>query len=620
MAQHIPQETIEEIRKQVNIVDVIGQYVQLKKSGKNYLGLCPFHDERSPSFSVVEDKQIFYCFGCGKGGNVFRFLQEIEGVSFPEAVLKVAEDVEYAIDPKWQLANSTPEDLNASGRNEKLVRLHEKAADIYHHLLCNTKNGTKALAYLKERGISDESIETFKIGFAPKERTFLHQVFENDGIDPELMEASGLLIQRDNSEYLDRFYERIMFPIMDQHGKCIAFSGRIFLEDSSNEKAMPKYLNSPETEIFNKRLTLFNFDKARAEIRKSKEVTLFEGFMDVISAYEAGVRNGVASMGTSLTNEQISSLQKISNEVLICYDGDDAGIAATNRAVQLLTDHSTLDISILSLPEKLDPDEYIRKYGKSSFKEFTLHGRETIFTFKMEYYKQNKNLENEKEKLVYIDELLNELVEVPSVVEREMYFNQLSSKFSISVDSLTQQFQKIKIGIQEKNRKKNNQIRQQTQISKEIPASFNQQQASRNQVEKAEQLLLYRIMNSPSVAKKISQIPDFSFVHDSFQELYVHFLDFMSLRGAFEPADFFDYLHEDYLKKELMDIIYLSISEESSTREIDDCLSILSKANVVNDIKEKKLAQQEARRVGNKQLEQDLAIEIIRLIKIYKAE
>lgn len=222
MAQRIPQEVIEEVRQRTNIVDVVGQYVQLKKSGKNYMGLCPFHEERSPSFSVAEDKQIFHCFGCGKGGTVFNFLQEIEGINFPESVRRVAELEQIPVNIDW--TNTMDSNPTENVQNRKLIELHKKAADLYHHVLMNTQIGEPALNYLLERGLTKELIETFKIGFAPQKRDFLSQVFQNEEVAEDLSKESGLFIQRDNGEFLDRFYQRVMFPISDDRGNVIAFS------------------------------------------------------------------------------------------------------------------------------------------------------------------------------------------------------------------------------------------------------------------------------------------------------------------------------------------------------------------------------------------------------------
>lgn len=541
MAQRIPQEVIEEVRHRTNIVDIIGQYVQLKKSGKNYMGLCPFHEERSPSFSVAEDKQIFHCFGCGKGGTVFNFLQEIEGISFPESVKRIADLEHLSVDFDW----SEPREVADTPENQQrrsLLQLHSKAAELYHHILVNTKIGEPALNYLLERGLTQELIETFQIGFAPQKRDFLSQVFKNEQLDETLFEPSGLFVQRDNGTFLDRFYQRIMFPINDPQGNVIAFSGRLLKTADFPGDEMPKYLNSPETTLFNKRETLFNFDKARKEIRKENTVLLFEGFMDVIAAWQSGVKSGVASMGTSLTNEQIRRLERVAKEVVICYDGDNAGVQATNRAIQLLQENSHFDLSIVSIPEKLDPDEYVRKYGAEAFQNLANHGRETVFSFKMNYHRLTRNMNNEKEQLDYVNELLRELTNVQSPLERDRYLNQIAQEFQLSVHSLEEQFNQLK----QEQRSVQRQERQQFYQDEMMPPPMEEPVFEENhvqnklpltQVQKAERSLLFRLMNEQGVRQTVQQLPDFSFAHDEYQELYFLLESYATLHQSFDIAN-----------------------------------------------------------------------------------
>ena len=565
MAQRIPQEVIEEVRHRTNIVDIIGQYVQLKKSGKNYMGLCPFHEERSPSFSVAEDKQIFHCFGCGKGGTVFNFLQEIEGISFPESVKRVADLEHLSVDFDW----SEPREVADTPENQQrrsLLQLHSKAAELYHHILVNTKIGEPALNYLLERGLTQELIETFQIGFAPQKRDFLSQVFKNEQLDETLFEPSGLFVQRDNGTFLDRFYQRIMFPINDPQGNVIAFSGRLLKTADFPGDEMPKYLNSPETTLFNKRETLFNFDKARKEIRKENTVLLFEGFMDVIAAWQSGVKSGVASMGTSLTNEQIRRLERVAKEVVICYDGDNAGVQATNRAIQLLQENSHFDLSIVSIPEKLDPDEYVRKYGAEAFQNLANHGRETVFSFKMNYHRLTRNMNNEKEQLDYVNELLRELTNVQSPLERDRYLNQIAQEFQLSVHSLEEQFNQLK----QEQRSVQRQERQQFYQDEMMPPPMEEPVFEENQ--------------------------------------------------SFDIADFINFLQDNQTKQLAIEIAYQNLSEESSEREVADLLHVIALSSIAEAIEQKKIQQQEAKRVGNQQLEAELTMEIIQLARQLKAQ
>lgn len=624
MVQRIPQEVIEEVRHRTNIVDIIGQYVQLKKSGKNYMGLCPFHEERSPSFSVAEDKQIFHCFGCGKGGTVFNFLQEIEGISFPESVKRVADLEHLSVDFDW----SEPREVADTPENQQrrsLLQLHSKAAELYHHILVNTKIGEPALNYLLERGLTQELIETFQIGFAPQKRDFLSQVFKNEQLDETLFEPSGLFVQRDNGTFLDRFYQRIMFPINDPQGNVIAFSGRLLKTADFPGDEMPKYLNSPETTLFNKRETLFNFDKARKEIRKENTVLLFEGFMDVIAAWQSGVKSGVASMGTSLTNEQIRRLERVAKEVVICYDGDNAGVQATNRAIQLLQENSHFDLSIVSIPEKLDPDEYVRKYGAEAFQNLANHGRETVFSFKMNYHRLTRNMNNEKEQLDYVNELLRELTNVQSPLERDRYLNQIAQEFQLSVHSLEEQFNQLK----QEQRSVQRQERQQFYQDEMMPPPMEEPVFEENhvqnklpltQVQKAERSLLFRLMNEQGVRQTVQQLPDFSFAHDEYQELYFLLESYATLHQSFDIADFINFLQDNQTKQLAIEIAYQNLSEESSEREVADLLHVIALSSIAEAIEQKKIQQQEAKRVGNQQLEAELTMEIIQLARQLKAQ
>lgn len=624
MAQRIPQEVIEEVRHRTNIVDIIGQYVQLKKSGKNYMGLCPFHEERSPSFSVAEDKQIFHCFGCGKGGTVFNFLQEIEGISFPESVKRVADLEHLSVDFDW----SEPREVADTPENQQrrsLLQLHSKAAELYHHILVNTKIGEPALNYLLERGLTQELIETFQIGFAPQKRDFLSQVFKNEQLDETLFEPSGLFVQRDNGTFLDRFYQRIMFPINDPQGNVIAFSGRLLKTADFPGDEMPKYLNSPETTLFNKRETLFNFDRARKEIRKENTVLLFEGFMDVIAAWQSGVKSGVASMGTSLTNEQIRRLERVAKEVVICYDGDNAGVQATNRAIQLLQENSHFDLSIVSIPEKLDPDEYVRKYGAEAFQNLANHGRETVFSFKMNYHRLTRNMNNEKEQLDYVNELLRELTNVQSPLERDRYLNQIAQEFQLSVHSLEEQFNQLK----QEQRSVQRQERQRFYQDEMMPPPMEEPVFEENhvqnklpltQVQKAERSLLFRLMNEQGVRQTIQQLPDFSFAHDEYQELYFLLESYATLHQSFDIADFINFLQDNQTKQLAIEIAYQNLSEESSEREVADLLHVIALSSIAEAIEQKKIQQQEAKRVGNQQLEAELTMEIIQLARQLKAQ
>ncbi|WP_146621270.1 DNA primase [Enterococcus florum] len=604
MAQRIPQEVIDEVRSKTNIVEVVGQYVQLKKAGKNYSGLCPFHEEKTPSFSVAEDKQMFYCFGCGKGGNVFTFLQELEGLNFPEAVKRVA-DLEQ-IPLAFEIRSEPVSEVSSQQR--QLLALHERVRDLYHHILMNTKVGEEALNYLHERGLNDELIEEFNIGFAPNERGFLVQVCQQDKIETAVMENSGLFVQREDGSFNDRFYQRVMFPLNDPRGRTVGFSGRLLVSKDFSGENQPKYLNSPETELFNKRQVLFNFDKARNEIRKQGEAILFEGFMDVLAAWQAGIKIGLASMGTSLTEQQIRAIERLTSHVILAYDGDSAGLTATERALRLLTDHSRLQLSAVTIPEKLDPDEYLRKYGAEELRNLLQHGRQTPFVFKMNYLEKGLNLENENDRLIYLNELVDELVKVQSPMEQDLYLGQLSERFDITREGLKQQLKQARRSQRSERREQ----RQVIDTTAPVP-----QKSSLSIVEKAERMLLYRGMNERSVRERLVQ-DEVQFVHDQYQELLLHLDSYMMVHDQFVLADFLNYLQEDSMKRLIIEISVLQMSEDSTEEEIYDLMQVISQAGIADEIKKRQKEQLEARKAGNQQRELELTIQIIELTKRLK--
>jgi DNA primase len=602
----IPQTIIDDIRERSNIVDIVGQYVQLKKSGKNYFGLCPFHNEKSPSFSVAEDKQIYHCFGCGRGGNVFGFLQELAGLNFPEAVLKVAEISDIPLDEQYKQTEAI--DATSSQQNQ-LIALHEKAAEVYHHMLVNTAAGQGALDYLLERGLTMALIDEFQIGFAPNERAFLEKVFLNEQANAAFFADTGLFVQRNDGQLADRFYQRIMFPIRNPQGKTIGFSGRWFQTEQDDGKDQPKYLNSPETLLFNKREVLFNFDKARRSIRKEGQVFLFEGFMDVIAAWQSGIENGIASMGTSLTNQQIANIERVATEVILCYDGDEAGINATNRGIDLLQEHSRVNVSVVRVPERLDPDDYVRKYGTEAFFKLAMHGRETVFAFKMDYHRANRNLANEKEQIDYVQEVLQELQHVDSLLEQDRYLTQLSTEFHISRETLQSQLRQLK---QTQPPPMPAPVREVVSVAPPPP-----RQQRKTQVEKAEELLLYRLFHDNTLNPRFKST-GVTFIHDKYQQLYFLYDAYMETEEQFILAKFLDFLKDEQMKQQVIEIADINASEEGTEQEFQDLLQVFRKSGIAEEINQKRIQQQEARQKGNQQLELELAIAIIDLTKRLK--
>lgn len=615
MANRIPEEKVEQVRSAVNIADFIGQYVQLKKAGKNLFGLCPFHEERTPSFSVNEQKQIFHCFSCGRGGNVFSFIMDLENLSFPEAVVKVA-DFGHIDLPASYTAQSQP----AAPKDQQqadLLKLYSDSAKMYQHILVNTELGEPALKYLHERGLDDETIKTFGIGYAPANQLLL-DFFKEHQTDYQLLRQSGLFIENQAGDLRDRFVDRVLFPIKDASGRVIAFSGRI-LKKSPNE---PKYLNSPETKLFNKRSVLFNFDLARGPIRQQKSVVLFEGFMDVIAAYRSGIQNGVASMGTSLTDEQIYMLERVTDTLYVCYDSDMPGQKATDRALKLLGGNSRLNLGVIQMPDGMDPDEYLRAQGQEKFVQVFEDGKQTPTAFEMQYLKHDLNLQNTPDQLTYLQAVLQQLAQLSSSVEQDLYLNQLVAEFDLDKDDLKQQLRSL-VGQQAVRRGGHSDEPQVAPPPAPAPlgpppatvdGSTNSGPLSR--VEKAERLLLYRLLNDHDVWLRVMAIAGFHFVHDSYQQILVYAEAYFKTHNQFDLGNFTDFMTDSDLQPVVTSLEFMDVANESSKEEIADLVNvIMNQQPLVEQINSKKAELTAAKQIGNRDLVQQLTLALIDLYR-----
>lgn len=602
----IPEEVIEQVRNETNIADIIGQFVALRKSGSNLMGLCPFHDENSPSFSVNEDRQLFKCFGCGKGGNVFTFMMELENLTYPEAILKVADMSGIEISDQYKQNNSQKPKMNST--ETKLIEMHEKSAEVYHHILMNTELGQKALDYLHDRGLTDDTIKYYQIGFAPNDnvinRFLVEQKFEYQD-----MRKSGLFLEDDEGKLRDRFFNRIMFPIKNEFGSIIGFSGRVL----NKEDSTAKYLNSPETDIFNKRDVLFNLSNAKAAIRKKDAVILFEGFMDVISAYQSGIENGIASMGTSLTNDQIKVINRHCNSVYVCYDGDAAGQNAINRALSLLG-NSSLTLRVIQMPEGIDPDEYRKQFGEEKFADYMSKSIESPISFKMRYYKLNRNLDNETDKFSYIQDVLKEVAKVDQPIERDLYINQLADQFNLNKNDLTMtmnSFIQKNDAVNRVNYSRNGKNDNNAQMIAPI-----QSVRYRSKVEMAELYLLNRILMSQELWQRLMSVDGFAFVDVDYQLLYNLAQEYMSTHDEYNSAEFQDFIKEEKLRKLLIDIEMLQINDSPSVDEVDDYVNIImNEAPIDSQLKQKQIELNEAKQLGDIDRQTKLAMEIIQLQK-----
>ena len=403
----IPQDTIDRIRDTADIVDVVSHHVDLKKRGRNFFGLCPFHNEKTPSFSVAPDKGIYHCFGCGNGGSALNFIMEIEKISFVEAVTQLGKQLGIEVE------------ISGDDSNEffgKLYEIHKLATELFHETLFSDR-GQKAKEYLLNRGLNEDSLKLFKVGFVPEESSYLFNSIKSKNYDKEIMEKSGLFGFSKSKTY-DRFRSRIMFPISNTAGKIIAFGGRIFEKDDP-----AKYMNSPETPLYKKSEVFYGLDITREAIRKKESAILVEGYTDLIQLYQAGVKNVVAVSGTAFTERHVNQIRRFTSKVYLCYDGDLAGKNAARKAGYSLL-KGGIDSKVIVIPDGLDPDDWINRDGKNKFVSNGINKSLELLKFHLKSCNYTKKSPSERSAIM--DEILKEVSEVQDPLIRQDFVKKLA--------------------------------------------------------------------------------------------------------------------------------------------------------------------------------------------------
>ena len=472
-------ELIDEIRSRNDIVDVISQYVVLKRSGRNFFGLCPFHKEKSPSFSVSPDKQIFHCFGCGEGGNVFHFISKIENISFPEALETLADraGVELPV-------------LNSDG-DEKLALLKSKvyevnkcAAEFYHENLYKP-SAKIAQEYVKKRKLDNNTLKNFLIGYSCNFNE-LYTMLKEKGFNDEEILASGLANKNEKGQYIDRFRKRLMFPIQDIRGRVIAFGGRV-LDDSK-----PKYINSSENIVYSKGRHLYGLNVARKYEGKMKRIIIVEGYMDAVSLHQRGIHNAVASLGTALTEAQGHLLRNNSEQIIVGYDSDGAGQAATQRGLDILQSMGC-DVRVLQIEGAKDPDEFVVKYGPERFQK-QVEKSISLVEYKVKTLSRDLNIENANDKIKFLKQIANVLYKIDNDIEKEVYADKISKEYKVSKEAIYAQINKL-------DNDNNKSIKL---LEKSKPQMhMKEQNVEDQQVEKREKLIIYLLINYPQESYKV---------------------------------------------------------------------------------------------------------------------
>lgn len=425
---YYPDSVLQEVREQNDIVSIISDYVPLQKRGSNYFGLCPFHGEKTPSFSVNEKEQFYKCFGCGAGGNVITFLMKMENLSFQEAVQTLADRAHITL-PE---AKVSEEEKRRVRHRERLLEIVSLTARFYYYYLTKAPEGEGARSYLKTRGVTEEYLRKFGLGFSPVKSGALYAYLLNKGFSPDEMLEAGVIIGSKEKPY-DRFFNRLMFPILDVQGRPIAFGGRVMGQGE------PKYLNSSDNQLFNKRRNLYGLSFAKKSRRK--DLIVVEGYMDVLSLHQAGFDNAIASLGTSLTEGQAILMKRYTDKVILCYDSDSAGIAAIRRAIPIL-EASGLEIQVAKVTGAKDPDELIKSHGKEAFEKVLENALEPV-EFELNTLLR-ENGEAVEGRIQTLHAMARRLADIPNDMERELHIKDIADKMRVSPSSLTEEVEEIR--------------------------------------------------------------------------------------------------------------------------------------------------------------------------------
>lgn len=534
---NITNEMINEIRNKVDIVEVISKYVPLTQRGKNYFGVCPFHDDHSPSMSVSKEKQIFTCFSCGATGNVFTFIKDYEHIDFYDAVRLLGNQVGYNLGTAKIVKN----------KNAEAYEIYELACKFYQNNL-NSALGKNALEYLNKRSIDKESIKKFKIGLSVSKISLTDYLLSKG---KQLKQLVDLGITNENGS--DIFVNRIMFPLYDLEGNVVGFSGRIY-----NTVDPSKYVNTKETAIFKKGTLLYNYHNAKDLLKKNESIIVMEGFMDVIRANTAGITNCIATMGTALTKQNAALLKKTANNIILCFDGDKAGEEATTKAINIFKE---IDVTpkVVRLEENLDPDEYVLKYGIEKFKT-KINNPESSIEFLMDQHKLNKNLNDIDDVTKYINEALTDLVSLQDPIALDLTLKKMSTEYKVNYDILESKYQELK----NKQEKKSN-IQQ---APKKIVKMSQQEIASRH--------LLFYMLKDDKIINRVEKEISF-FPNSEIRDLANQIIYFYHKYGVLKIADFISYIANSESEINLFnEIINMKINDEYKEIEIADYIKVIN--------------------------------------------
>lgn len=590
------EELIEEIRSSNDIVDVISKYITLKRSGRNFFGLCPFHKEKSPSFAVSPDKQIFHCFGCGAGGNVIHFISKIEGLDFKDTLELLANRVNIELPTLDNL-----EDDKTARLKSKVYEINKIAAEFYHENLYKPASKT-AQEYIKKRKLDNRTLKAFLIGYAGNFNE-LYLLLKQKGYTEEEMLASSLVKRTENGGYMDSFRKRLMFPIQDVRERVIAFGGRV-LDDSK-----PKYINSPENIVYSKGRNLFGLNVAKKH--DTRKIIIVEGYMDAISLYQRGITNVVASLGTAMTDAQGRLLRRYSEQVILGYDADGAGQAAILRGMEILQNLGC-DIRVLQIEGAKDPDEYVLKYGPERFQK-CVDNAISLVEFKVKVLLKELNIENTNDKIKFLNEIAKILAKVTNQMEREIYVDKIAKEYKISKEAIYAEVNKLMYKDNQGSKKLEKRVV--TMVPKE-----EKENSVSDAVLKRENLVIYLLINEYSKCyEKIKNLITLNYIQDDTNKQILKKMYEEFEKGNSNTSQLLDWFQDEKVISHITEIMAGDFEITDVNKAIDDLISIYEKEKLINrrnEILKKLESVSEAGSEEVKELEKELNDIILKLAKI----
>ncbi|MFZ3170873.1 MAG: DNA primase [Carboxydocellales bacterium] len=604
----IAQEVIERVRAASDIVEVVREFVPLKKMGRNYFGICPFHAEDSPSFSVSAEKQIFYCFGCNAGGNVYKFLMLKEGIVFPEAVRRIAERVGITVPS----AEKDPQTIKAEQKRHRAYEANELAMKYYHFLL-KKELGQSGQAYLHKRGLTAEIIEQFQIGFAPQNWDSLLKFLTSRGYREKELAELGLLAahHRENKDtsFYDQFRNRVIFPIWNHYNRVVGFGGRVM------DQSLPKYLNSPETEIFSKSNNLYGMNFALNSIRDLNQAIVMEGYLDVITSHQFGITNTVAALGTAMTPEHAKQLLRYTPNVIMAFDADQAGIKATMRGMDILQAQGC-HVQVVAIPDGKDPDEFIRKNGSEAFKKLLTEQAMSLVEFKMIQSAEKYDLTSVTGKTSALAEVLPNLAKVHNAVEREEYLRILGQELNLSWETILGELRKYRVEQQKSRQNRDKYVKYRNNISDMGSAVIGKPVIKLDGLKKAEYTLLRLILeNKQNLEYVENNLGLAAFRDPQLRQIAEIYREQVQAGGGCFPSDLYPLLPEEELSSILSRVLMMEIPLNNSQQTLTGCIKAIRGAGA-EDRKSHLLKElAEAEKVGDWQLVAQLMGEYNQLCK-----